>query len=594
MKGDFTRSSFRRDRHYSSVRMQQGRVQLDADWNEQLDINAHRDRTTHRDVIGYCGGPKGKDDNNSDLAGFKITALGANLSISKGRYYANGILCENEADVLLTKQENLPDFDPISKIIEDSAVYLAYLDVWERHMTALEDSEIREVALGGPDTTTRTKVVWQVKLDKVGEADISVDCSAFGPDWMPAGMASTGKLAARAEPSSEDEGPCIVPSKAGYRRLENQLYRVEIHQGGGIGTATFKWSRENGSVVISWEDQDGNNLIVNSPGRDRVLGFSAGDWVELTDDTRELHGKPGVLVRLWKIDGQVFTIDPATIQDPDNPGATSVDHTRFSSNKKIRRWESNSAESVTIPSTNDGWIDLEDGVEIKFQPGDFQPGDYWLIPARTALGNVLWPVDDATGEAEFRLRHGKEHNFCPLALVTWQPVDDEALTAEIIEDCRPIFPPLTNICAEDVCFNNSVCMLPGASTVQDAIDVLCRNHQGSCTLVPVPGKEWEKILDQLVDGQDVHICFQVGEYPLEKTITLRNLGSVKITGCGTGTRITVAKSEAVFEFENCRSVHIQDLCTVSSVTGFQEDWQQLNGTLSCFKLPRRPCRKCLC
>ncbi|HMQ56354.1 MAG TPA: DUF6519 domain-containing protein, partial [Anaerolineae bacterium] len=34
MKGDFTRSTFRSEHHYSSVRMQQGRVQLDSDWNE--------------------------------------------------------------------------------------------------------------------------------------------------------------------------------------------------------------------------------------------------------------------------------------------------------------------------------------------------------------------------------------------------------------------------------------------------------------------------------------------------------------------------------------------------------------------------------
>lgn len=467
MKGDFTRSTFRRDKHYSSVRMQQGRVQLDADWNEQLDIEAHRDRTTHRDVIGYCGGPKGKDKDGNDLAGFKITAAGAKLNISKGRYYANGILCENEADMLLTDQEDLPDFDPLSEIAEES-VYLAYLDVWERHITALEDDEIREVALGGPDTATRTKAVWQVKLEPS-----TADCSAFGPDWMPAGTASTGKLAARAEPGSGDEGPCIVPSKAGYRRLENQLYRVEIHKGGGVDAATFKWSRENGSVVTRWEDQDGNNLTVSSPGQDRVLGFSSDDWVELTDDTRELNSRPGVLVRLKKVDGQVLTIDPATIQDPDDPAATSVDRTQFPRNPKIRRWESNGAESVTIPATNGGWIELEDGVEVKFEAGDFQPGDYWLIPARTALGDVLWPVDDATGEAEFQLCHGKEHSYCPLALVTWRSVDEETLAAEIIEDCRPVFPPLTNVCAEDVCFNNDQCKLVDVETVQDALDRLC-------------------------------------------------------------------------------------------------------------------------
>jgi len=68
MKGDFTRRTFRSGNHYRGVLMQQGRVQLDADWNEQLDIQLHHDETTARDVIGSHGGPQ-------DEAGFAITDL---------------------------------------------------------------------------------------------------------------------------------------------------------------------------------------------------------------------------------------------------------------------------------------------------------------------------------------------------------------------------------------------------------------------------------------------------------------------------------------------------------------------------------------
>ena len=95
MKGDFTRNTFQRDKHYSSVRMQQGRVQLDADWNEQLDIDAHSSRITHGDVIGPCGVPmKG--------GGFEIglTPGGADMFISPGRIYVDGILCELGVDSL--------------------------------------------------------------------------------------------------------------------------------------------------------------------------------------------------------------------------------------------------------------------------------------------------------------------------------------------------------------------------------------------------------------------------------------------------------------------------------------------------------------
>ena len=38
MKGDFSRRIYRPAKHFSSVLMQQGRVLLDSDWNEQAAI----------------------------------------------------------------------------------------------------------------------------------------------------------------------------------------------------------------------------------------------------------------------------------------------------------------------------------------------------------------------------------------------------------------------------------------------------------------------------------------------------------------------------------------------------------------------------
>ena len=50
--GDISRSSFRPEAHFSSVRMQQGRVQLDADWNEQVDITSRWNRAATTDIVG--------------------------------------------------------------------------------------------------------------------------------------------------------------------------------------------------------------------------------------------------------------------------------------------------------------------------------------------------------------------------------------------------------------------------------------------------------------------------------------------------------------------------------------------------------------
>ena len=430
MKGDFTRSTFDQKKHYSSIRMQQGRVQLDADWNEQSDITSHHIRIQGRAVIGLCGAPiKG--------GGFKIDPTGdnRNLKISPGIIYVDGILCENDSEITIDHQDDLPDFE----LNGNEGVYLAYLDVWQRHITTLEDHDIREVALGGPDTTSRTKTVWQVKLFRVGESEESVNCLGLD-EWEELIAPSTGMLNARSNPGDVPEGPCVMPPGAGYRRLENQLYRVEIHKGGQPGTATFKYSRDNGIVAALWLEKHDNDLTVSTIDRDEALGFSSGQWVELTDDTHELNGIPGTLVKLDTVDGQILTIDPTTATGP-------VERADFPGNPRIRRWDCDGEVTVEIPDINEGWIPLEDGVEVRFEAGIYKTGDYWLIPARTAKGDIEWPRDEEMKPLA-QLPHGIEHHYCRLALLGLKKVGGEEPIENNwthLSDCRRIFPAVTEL-----------------------------------------------------------------------------------------------------------------------------------------------------
>lgn len=56
MKADLTRNTFNPFQHFNRVLMQQGRVQLDADWNEQAAILLHYLRALAADLIGPQGG----------------------------------------------------------------------------------------------------------------------------------------------------------------------------------------------------------------------------------------------------------------------------------------------------------------------------------------------------------------------------------------------------------------------------------------------------------------------------------------------------------------------------------------------------------
>lgn len=441
MKGDFTRVTFKPENHYSGVRMQQGRVQLDADFNEYVDIQAHQVHTAHGDMVGLCGGPQGRDSEGKPLAGFKIEIKkGSELRVAKGRYYVDGVLCEKEETKSITDQPDLPADTLIDVVSPSTAsmeegIYLAYLDVWQRHLTALEDDAIRDVALGGPDTTTRTRTVWQVKLMHVPDREKGpINCAVEPEAWEKATARSSGRLRARAEPETTGTHPCEVPARAGYRGLENQLYRVEVHRVVSDKEITIKWSRENGSVVAKWDKQDSRDadkLTLGSAGRDGVLGFTPDDWIELTDDARELHGGPGLLVQIKKVDGKVLTIDP---------GTQTVDIKEFAVTRKVRRWDmpGDTGEISVNPAEAENWIPLEKGIEVAFESGTFRTGDYWLIPARTATRDIEWPRADKVALHQFP--HGIHHHYCRLALLRFG-----GNTWTRIHDCRRLFPPLTEM-----------------------------------------------------------------------------------------------------------------------------------------------------
>jgi hypothetical protein len=419
MAPDISRSTFDRNKRYTSVRSQQGRVAIDADWNEQVDIARYRVGTETLDVVGANGAPK-------DDAGFNITISGNVPVISAGRMYVGGVLCENDADGLhLDAQPDFPGF----ALPTVAGRYFAYLDTCERTITSLQDPGILEPALGGPDTCTRTRTAWQVNLLNVGAAGSTIGCNDDVTAWDQLVAPSTATLAAQAEPAAASSSPCVIAPTAGYTSLENHLYRVEVHD---ASVPSFVWSRENGSVVTRWLSADNNTLTVEGLGPDQALGFSNGDLIELTDDTHVLNGTPGILATINSTTATTITVT--------SPSA-AINFANFPRNPMVRRWDSSAAQPVTAGS----WVGIENGVQIQFGSplGTFLNGDHWLIPARTGLG-VLWPTD-ASNNPVFAIASGNEHNYCRLAIL-----DFDGTNWKLVADCQPSFPTLAEIGASVV------------------------------------------------------------------------------------------------------------------------------------------------
>jgi Family of unknown function (DUF6519) len=465
MKGDFSRDTFDATKHFSRVLMQQGRVQLDADWNEQAAILLHYMRALAADLIGRHGGPQ----DNLGFGIVDITKLSAaeqtrleklkilplppgDFLIGIGHYYVDGVLCENEDYVGYGTQTDysLPDEKQPKNLSGD---YLVYLDVWERHLTYLEvedtDGSVispREVALNGPDTATRAQVVWQIKT-KASQitADKAKDYNTFLKELGAEIRPETGLLMARAiQPSSAPNDPCTIPPDARYRGAENQLYRVEVHLGGTAANApkaTFKWSRENGSVIFPIRPLAGAKVTLEALGRDTRQGLQPGDWVEIVDDDYTLQNRAEPLLQVDAIDYDDNVVTLATA--PDSP--VGQDPTKH---PLLRRWDQRASDAST--PTEDGlaiiegdkeknWIELEDGIQIQFQiGGTYRTGDYWLIPARTATGDVEWP-GPAGAPAALGPR-GVMHHYAPLWIISVGA--NGAIKVDSANDLRRMFKPL--------------------------------------------------------------------------------------------------------------------------------------------------------
>jgi hypothetical protein len=413
MRGDFTRLFNNRENGYSRLLLQQGRVLIDSDFNEAQDIIAQAVRTLAEVVIGPHGGEPGA---------FLISAAEreTDFNIGRGRYYVQGVLTESTGDVTYLGQ-----FDDERELPQGA--YLAYLDVWEQQVTSLEEPGIREVALGGPDTATRARVRWQVRLMPMREPPQEETIE----EWLAARAipSTTALMRARTRPAEDEEDPCITAPDSRYRGAENQLYRVEIHAGNvdhdgqGIDREpTIKWSRENGSVVYPVEDgpdvsDDGTvTFTLAHLGRDDGrFGLSPGDWVEYLNDSYIRYEEAGPLL-------QVQMVDRVTRQVT----AVAPEGTKFKTGSYplLRRWDHKSeAEDGAVPVSAcgpEGWLELEDHIEICFDvnAGDqYRTGDYWLIPARTVTGDIIGPRDE-NDKALPAAARGVTHYYAPLARIS--------------------------------------------------------------------------------------------------------------------------------------------------------------------------------
>jgi len=222
-------------------------------------------------------------------------------------------------------------------------------------------------------------------------------------------------------------------------------------------TATLKWSRDNATVAsgVSQINAARDRLVVDSLGRDQVLGFADGDWVEITDDIRELHGAPGAMRRIRQGGGVDDATRTLVLETPLPAGTFAADAGR---NTRVRRWDQRgrvlradgslyvdldapgSAGLIAVPPAGVKLF-LEDGILIDLDldgtGSEFHSGDHWSFAARAADASI-----EVLDRAPPR---GIHHHYARLAIVNFPDAES---------DCRVLWPPVAETgdnCACDRC-----------------------------------------------------------------------------------------------------------------------------------------------
>ena len=227
MGSDIARVTFDPTRQYRSVVLQQGRVTLEADGNE---ASRHRVR----------GAAPGDDRPRSARPRRRTTATSsgsmhpARSSVLPGTMYLGGWRLGLDAPVEL---DNQPDWLDMPLLQGFGGPTLVALLATEQEVCAVEDQPLREVALGGPDSAARTRLMQHfLRLplrgstcdDAAKEIDTLLAADGVTLDPKTFQLLSSARLQVGFVPPAGEPDPCDPPAQGGYLGADNQLIRVTV------------------------------------------------------------------------------------------------------------------------------------------------------------------------------------------------------------------------------------------------------------------------------------------------------------------------------------------------------------------------------
>ncbi len=455
MGSDRARITYDPHQHYRSVIMQQGRVTLDADWNEAQQISEEELRRETLDIVGPAGTP---DDGYRVVIPPPSTSLPYDFLVEKGTMYVGGLRTWLGEPVQYSNQPDWRDPGPEDPDWVDPATFAApptnefiYLLLREQEVSAVEDLDLKDVALGGPDTAQRARLLQRfVRVASQG-ADCASGLAAAQAHWLTEGLVfhpdtmrliSSGRLSVGAANQQPAPNPCLPQAQGGYVDPDNQLIRVQISGVDSLtGNPKFLWGFDDASFLyrIDIDPNNPQNLLLQSAPVDSFHQPVRGQAVEVLRVAADLSN--GGLVAA--LSGFPFTLDQN--YDPDAqsvllPSGVSLPADYLSATQSpptslfLRVWQE---EKVFAPGV--ATVLGDTGLEVTLETdsgGPFHTGDYWMFAVRPSTPQTVYPERYWNN---FQPAEGPRLWACPLAVLSWI-----RRTGIVSADCRNTFSSLIN------------------------------------------------------------------------------------------------------------------------------------------------------
>ena len=558
--GDITRLLVQPGKHYVGARMQQGRTVLDSDFNEEAALGDEERRRALADIVGPTGSP---DDGfaaalrTGDAVSLQSVSFNGGppmetlaYHITPGTMYVGGLRFAHEERVLggvaggdpvIFQRDFLPMRAADAPRTGGIHAQLTYLHGWQQSVSATEDEELRERALGADiDTSLRVRAMARVEVSEVAsgqncaaawdEVRQRIEAEAGGAfDGAGHELLSPARLRVTFVPGEALDpcAPCAPDDVGRYLGADNQTIRIML-----AAPDRYVWGFDNAAPLFRVELGAAAGRLV--PVRMLTVPRDEARW-PLVNTVVELLPWSALLDNREKVAAEIGVhLRVAEGFDPDT-SSFQLDATDLPKlDDLVRQWDAAHPDRDVLPNDADPdgrylylriWHRLDadtdavlldtaagptnhallrrQGLLPEFTGGG-RPGDYWIVTVRPNTPQQVTPWNlTRTGGVP---PHGPRRVYAPLSLITFRPPrPGEPANTEVVAsilDCRRPFRPLVEragCCTYTV--GNGVDSIGDYLSIQAAVDNL-PPEGGTVCVLPGTYTETVRIIrpDVVVEG----------------------------------------------------------------------------------------------